>query len=380
MEAKKSGTYWCAKCQTTHHIFSDVGQAHRSFLANKHEISLLNRRDKEKLAAHDAIKRDSTELGATPPVAKGETAALCATPKRVEQQAKNLVVNVLERHRHPCTKCGGEGTVVPEGETEPVACSACHGTGSVKRRQEAVPSNPNFQLRPMTDLEWSGFGGVEAPENGRPLIGDVTLDGMEGVVLVGANSTGVMLQPSGDADPIEFQFPIPYSQGSAIAQQVSRMTTVQELISAGFEKISFGPSTPLQREVPEVKEHFADIEASGSLNEPPDEPDLDGSSGPPEHVQYGWVITWANPEVFAEGTRGEVGVAGPRDSTFTDEKMKAEGHEFQMYDDDGIHYYTGFYLGPEGELQFGPLEDYGTPNAGCTEIRYKDAVGAFTTL
>ncbi len=40
---------------------------------------------------------------------------------------------------------------------------------------------------------------------------------------------------------------------------------------------------------------------------------------------------------------------------------------FRMYDDDGCLYYEGI---TDDFETFEPLDDYGTPNAGCTEIRY----------
>jgi hypothetical protein len=39
-------------------------------------------------------------------------------------------------------------------------------------------------------------------------------------------------------------------------------------------------------------------------------------------------------------------------------------YQFRMYDDDGNLYYEGRMT----ELDFGPLDDYGMPNAGCTEL------------
>lgn len=55
---------------------------------------------------------------------------------------------------------------------------------------------------------------------------------------------------------------------------------------------------------------------------------------------------------------------------------------FKMYDDDGIHYYSGYLLGKyEGcEQAFNPLEDYGMPNAGCTDIKYKESDGKYHSL
>lgn len=44
---------------------------------------------------------------------------------------------------------------------------------------------------------------------------------------------------------------------------------------------------------------------------------------------------------------------------------------FRMYDDDGELYYSGVRTGESDyEHGFEPLEDYGTPNAGCTRIDY----------
>lgn len=57
---------------------------------------------------------------------------------------------------------------------------------------------------------------------------------------------------------------------------------------------------------------------------------------------------------------------------------------FKIYDDDGELYYSGYFLGDSfDEDAFGPLDDYGTPNAGATEIRYlriKDGKEVWETL
>ena len=42
-------------------------------------------------------------------------------------------------------------------------------------------------------------------------------------------------------------------------------------------------------------------------------------------------------------------------------------HLFRMLDDDGEVYYTGY---SDDNSSFKPLDDFGTPNAGCTEIQY----------
>ncbi len=46
------------------------------------------------------------------------------------------------------------------------------------------------------------------------------------------------------------------------------------------------------------------------------------------------------------------------------------GVAFRMYDDDHNLYYEGRIIGDyEG---FEPMDDYGTPNAGCTGIKYRN--------
>jgi hypothetical protein len=65
------------------------------------------------------------------------------------------------------------------------------------------------------------------------------------------------------------------------------------------------------------------------------------------------------------------------DGSFKEVKIKSCGHDgrtlteqFRMYDDDGILCYEGASNDSESEAGFDPLDDYGTPNFGCTEIRY----------
>lgn len=50
------------------------------------------------------------------------------------------------------------------------------------------------------------------------------------------------------------------------------------------------------------------------------------------------------------------------------------GVKFRMYDDDGNLYYAGRISPKAADLNgFQPLDNFGTPNAGCTEIRYYNA-------
>lgn len=108
-------------------------------------------------------------------------------------------------------------------------------------------------------------------------------------------------------------------------------------------------------------------------------------------MSYAWIIDQdhlADPEDEPGTNMNAVGVCGPRDAP--DELIElleihatkelaarhadAEIYRFRMYDDDGELYYTGRMITDEGateEASFGPLDDYGTPNAGCTLIKYQ---------
>jgi hypothetical protein len=79
---------------------------------------------------------------------------------------------------------------------------------------------------------------------------------------------------------------------------------------------------------------------------------------------YRWHIT---VDHYAEGDRpgtnaNAVGMVGPRDC---DPNLNCP-YAFRMYDDDGFLIYEGF----SSRIGFEPLDDFGTPNAGCTYIKY----------
>ena len=84
---------------------------------------------------------------------------------------------------------------------------------------------------------------------------------------------------------------------------------------------------------------------------------------------YNWTIT---RDYIDNGA--ETGLTGPfNKSRHTDNET-----EFRMYDDDGELYYAGKIWGDfDG---FEPLDDFGMPSAGCTEIRLRDSSGKFRTL
>lgn len=82
---------------------------------------------------------------------------------------------------------------------------------------------------------------------------------------------------------------------------------------------------------------------------------------------YGWVIDQVNPELFEDD---EIGTLGPKDITAEAQELLSEqsGEKFKMFDDDGEWYYTGRIVGEYDGFE--PLEDFGIPNAGATNIEY----------
>jgi hypothetical protein len=87
-------------------------------------------------------------------------------------------------------------------------------------------------------------------------------------------------------------------------------------------------------------------------------------------MRTGWVIT---SDFLAEGTdRGDAGVFGPATTPMSRDEIitHPDAKEFRIHDDDGELYYIGFNVGDD---LFAPLDDFGHPNAGATEIRYRDS-------
>lgn len=86
--------------------------------------------------------------------------------------------------------------------------------------------------------------------------------------------------------------------------------------------------------------------------------------------EYSWVITrdFLNENDVGVCGPSDVGVCGPRDCEMSPGDIRSKGNKFRMYDDDGELYYEGYICGDYSGLE--PLDDFGMPNAGCTEIRY----------
>lgn len=86
-------------------------------------------------------------------------------------------------------------------------------------------------------------------------------------------------------------------------------------------------------------------------------------------MSYAWLIT---KDLIDEGEAE--GTMGPRGCGLTVEEIKAHPmvEEWRCYDDDGNLYYQGLVVLGEHGTGFEPLDDFCSPNAGCTEIRYKN--------
>lgn len=85
-------------------------------------------------------------------------------------------------------------------------------------------------------------------------------------------------------------------------------------------------------------------------------------------MPYGWIIT---RDYICNGDDNDV--MGPHDipEAIAAALFNGDGDKFRMYDDDGEHYYDGRIIGNYNGLE--PLEDFGMPNAGCTEVKlWKD--------
>jgi hypothetical protein len=106
---------------------------------------------------------------------------------------------------------------------------------------ERQPSNNEFALRDFTPNDRTGYGGAEdGPDGESPMLGEVSLDGLDGTVIVHRNGVEVILSNQ-DAnemqdDPTSYFFETPFSQAKGIAHEVSRMTTLRELIDYGFKR------------------------------------------------------------------------------------------------------------------------------------------------
>lgn len=97
-------------------------------------------------------------------------------------------------------------------------------------------------------------------------------------------------------------------------------------------------------------------------------------------------------DYISEGSAKATGTIGPRNASDRDEARlrRGEGTKFRMLDDDGNVYYHGRRLDGSdceaeyeeynGEPEFSPLDCFGRPNAGCTDIQEKDENGKWRSI
>lgn len=100
---------------------------------------------------------------------------------------------------------------------------------------------------------------------------------------------------------------------------------------------------------------------------------------------YSWVLTFDylyDPKTDTPDC-DSAGTCGPRGSRLTADEIAKhpDRRAWMLYDDDGELYARGFYVGDDDDSLFGPLDDWGAPAWGATEIRYRNAAtGKYETL
>lgn len=89
-------------------------------------------------------------------------------------------------------------------------------------------------------------------------------------------------------------------------------------------------------------------------------------------VRTPWIITEDKiSEGEQIGTCGGVNISQAQFDLLRDGCL-ADYTLFRMYDDDGNHYYSGRMIEGKESDGFEPLDDFGSPNAGCTRLDYFD--------
>lgn len=92
-------------------------------------------------------------------------------------------------------------------------------------------------------------------------------------------------------------------------------------------------------------------------------------------ASYVWMIT--KDHLAQPDEPNAVGTIGPHHNLpLTQKEIRNHPKRvyFKMYDDDGNLYYEGYIVHSKGyqSCDFQPLDDFGAPNAGCTEIRLRN--------
>jgi hypothetical protein len=98
-----------------------------------------------------------------------------------------------------------------------------------------------------------------------------------------------------------------------------------------------------------------------------------------------WTITKdfiADPAARQPSNANAVGMVGPCNAKLTAAQIIAhpEGRKFRIKDGDGEVYYEGVMVVTDDdgeETEFRPLDDFGKPNAGATDIEYQRLDGTW---
>jgi len=85
---------------------------------------------------------------------------------------------------------------------------------------------------------------------------------------------------------------------------------------------------------------------------------------------YGWIID--SEAAPADQLPSRAGLTGPGNLSpeIQSQLAAGAGAKFRMLGADGDVCFEGRYIGPDDARQFGPLDDLGAPDAGCTSIEY----------
>lgn len=102
-------------------------------------------------------------------------------------------------------------------------------------------------------------------------------------------------------------------------------------------------------------------------------------------TQYAWVIERDHLDKPGKDPHTAKGLTGPSAAPqeLLDRLERGQGVRFRMYDGDGELYFTGrvLALNEDGTTQafkdagdefMAPLDDFGGPDSGCVEIRYRN--------
>lgn len=96
---------------------------------------------------------------------------------------------------------------------------------------------------------------------------------------------------------------------------------------------------------------------------------------------YAWIVTVDHLTTDPADEFNRTGFVGPRGASkdlldkLRDDPKKHGAKHWRTLDDDGEMIHEGYYLGPDDDTMFSPLNDLSMPDAGATEIQYRTRAG-----